>query len=430
MSSPTPAHTDMLDDLRAVLESPLLDIARALSEMLAPTVAHSALVIFTEDCTGRPRKRAGAAEIIDHVTIAELDAIRADRALDRSNAPHDENGSPGAATTVVVAGRERDALVWVADTGSLLVVTDPVLGPHTDAGRLHSEVARVWEIVALSIRQQVAAAAPTYLIDSRAASRERSRIVAELSDEHATTLEALLGVLRSPRSTDDAARSTAANIAASAMVRLRSVTDRERSIAEEPVAKAFARLKDDLLPLVRFGGFDMEYVDPPVHGRPVPGEVAHAGRAIVRGAVLALVEQHGVGRVRVQWDCDGHNLLVNIRDDGPGDLTIESASVRPLAARVAALDGEFRVEATPGWGSDIAVRMPLDAPAAPPASATEWALSSREAQVLELVAAGERNRAIARDLSISENTVKFHVANLLRKAGAANRVELAALVRG
>jgi DNA-binding NarL/FixJ family response regulator len=47
--------------------------------------------------------------------------------------------------------------------------------------------------------------------------------------------------------------------------------------------------------------------------------------------------------------------------------------------------------------------------------------------VLELVALGARNRAIAEKLSISENTVKFHVANLLRKVGASTRAELAAL---
>ena len=47
--------------------------------------------------------------------------------------------------------------------------------------------------------------------------------------------------------------------------------------------------------------------------------------------------------------------------------------------------------------------------------------------MLRLVASGARNRAIAGQLAISENTVKFHVSNLLRKAGAASRSELVAL---
>ncbi|MGV9674091.1 LuxR C-terminal-related transcriptional regulator [Nocardia sp. NPDC003482] len=50
-------------------------------------------------------------------------------------------------------------------------------------------------------------------------------------------------------------------------------------------------------------------------------------------------------------------------------------------------------------------------------------LSSREVEVIELLAAGEPNRLIARKLSISEGTVKTHVTHILRKLGAANRAE-------
>ncbi|WP_316293466.1 helix-turn-helix domain-containing protein, partial [Clavibacter michiganensis] len=63
-------------------------------------------------------------------------------------------------------------------------------------------------------------------------------------------------------------------------------------------------------------------------------------------------------------------------------------------------------------------------------AAGEAGLSAREREVLALVAGGSRNRAIATALGISENTVKFHVANLLRKMGASTRAELAGLVRG
>jgi DNA-binding CsgD family transcriptional regulator len=56
-------------------------------------------------------------------------------------------------------------------------------------------------------------------------------------------------------------------------------------------------------------------------------------------------------------------------------------------------------------------------------------LSPREREVLRLVASGARNRAIAERLNVSENTVKFHVSNLLRKVGASTRSELVALSR-
>lgn len=50
-------------------------------------------------------------------------------------------------------------------------------------------------------------------------------------------------------------------------------------------------------------------------------------------------------------------------------------------------------------------------------------LTVRERQVLELVAAGLPNKAIARELGISEHTAKFHVGSLLAKLGAASRTE-------
>ena len=264
---------------------------------------------------------------------------------------------------------------------------------------------------------------------ARTVAAERSKLIADLTDAHATTLESLLAVLRSGSTSDTAARQKATELAAAAMVALRAVSDLDRSLTEEPVARAFERLKNDLQPLVRFGDLDVQFIEPPVTGRALPGEVAHEARAIVRGAVLALVEQAGVARVRVQWDCDGSNLLIRIRDDGPGNLDAEVPSVRQLAARVVALSGTLNVEATAGWGSEMAVSLPLDAPTASVTAAAAWGLSPRERGVLELVASGARNKAIAEALTISENTVKFHVANLLRKVGASTRAELAALAR-
>jgi DNA-binding NarL/FixJ family response regulator len=44
-------------------------------------------------------------------------------------------------------------------------------------------------------------------------------------------------------------------------------------------------------------------------------------------------------------------------------------------------------------------------------------------QVLELLAEGLANKAIAERLAISDQTVKFHVAVILGKLGVANRTE-------
>jgi DNA-binding NarL/FixJ family response regulator len=50
-------------------------------------------------------------------------------------------------------------------------------------------------------------------------------------------------------------------------------------------------------------------------------------------------------------------------------------------------------------------------------------LTAREQQVLELLAEGLPNKAIAARLAISDQTVKFHVASISAKLGATNRTE-------
>jgi DNA-binding NarL/FixJ family response regulator len=63
---------------------------------------------------------------------------------------------------------------------------------------------------------------------------------------------------------------------------------------------------------------------------------------------------------------------------------------------------------------------------------TEKGLSTREMQVLQLVAVGHRNKQIARVLLISEETVKMHVKNLMSKLDASDRTHAVtiALQRG
>jgi len=51
-------------------------------------------------------------------------------------------------------------------------------------------------------------------------------------------------------------------------------------------------------------------------------------------------------------------------------------------------------------------------------------ISRRQRQVLGFLAVGSSNREIAEELGLSERTVKAHVAELLRKIGAPNRIAL------
>jgi len=56
-------------------------------------------------------------------------------------------------------------------------------------------------------------------------------------------------------------------------------------------------------------------------------------------------------------------------------------------------------------------------------STGKTALSPRERDVLRQLRRGHPNKLIARELNISESTVKIHVMNIMRKVDARNRTE-------
>ena len=79
-------------------------------------------------------------------------------------------------------------------------------------------------------------------------------------------------------------------------------------------------------------------------------------------------------------------------------------------------DGDARPELVEGGA--------LRAPRPSSDDETLWEpLTPREVQVLELLAEGLPNKAIASRLDISDQTVKFHVSAICGKLGAANRTD-------
>lgn len=67
----------------------------------------------------------------------------------------------------------------------------------------------------------------------------------------------------------------------------------------------------------------------------------------------------------------------------------------------------------------------------PPAE-SDWRtrLSPREQEAASLLARGASNKEIARELDITERTVKAHVAAMLEKLGARDRLQLSLIING
>lgn len=102
----------------------------------------------------------------------------------------------------------------------------------------------------------------------------------------------------------------------------------------------------------------------------------------------------------------------------PNDVSPEQL----VAALQAAANGllvlhptQVTPQVTNGFGSAPARSRELNELAEP--------LTPRESEVLQMLASGLGNKEIAAKLEISEHTVKFHVASILGKLGAATRTE-------
>jgi DNA-binding NarL/FixJ family response regulator len=127
--------------------------------------------------------------------------------------------------------------------------------------------------------------------------------------------------------------------------------------------------------------------------------------------------------VMVTVSDDQDNLFEAIKSGAEGYLLKATSEQELSAALTKIADGQPAL--SPGLADKIIdefARVTRDVPAKEP----EVRLSGREHEVLELVAAGSTNREIAATLFISENTVEFHMRNILGKLHANNRTQAVA----
>ena len=113
-------------------------------------------------------------------------------------------------------------------------------------------------------------------------------------------------------------------------------------------------------------------------------------------------------------------------DPAPGPIRLalvieDPALADRLAALLAGVPGLRLVGATEA--ADAAV---VPSTAVSPLADGDVPLTSRELEVLALLAEGASNKVIARRLGISVHTAKFHVASLLDKLDAVGRTEAVA----
>ena len=80
---------------------------------------------------------------------------------------------------------------------------------------------------------------------------------------------------------------------------------------------------------------------------------------------------------------------------------------------------------TPRLLDDLAARSQQAANASPAVGDQLALLTEREREIVKLIGSGESNKQIARELCITERTVKAHLTGIFRKLGVADRVRLA-----
>ena len=149
----------------------------------------------------------------------------------------------------------------------------------------------------------------------------------------------------------------------------------------------------------------MDLVMPGMDGVAATSRIA-AGEAAPRVLVLTsfAAEEQVVPAVRA--GAAGYLL----KDAEPG-------AVEDAVRRVAAGESLLHPQAAARLMAEVAT----DAPPRP----SRTSLTPREVEVLRLLAGGLSNRRLARELVISEKTVKTHVSSILSKLGLADRTQAA-----
>ncbi len=144
-----------------------------------------------------------------------------------------------------------------------------------------------------------------------------------------------------------------------------------------------------------------------------------------RVLMLTVSENENDLAAALQAGADGY-LLKTVESDQLADTIVKVVEGESVISpeMLTKLVSVFRSRpATAPVGAPASAPVPLEPPREAAASAD--LLSPREREILLLIARGDSNKLIARELDIAETTVKIHVQHILRKLGLSSRVQAA-----
>lgn len=104
---------------------------------------------------------------------------------------------------------------------------------------------------------------------------------------------------------------------------------------------------------------------------------------------------------------------------------IEPQVLKRVVAAIEQGELWIRRAITPRLLDDLGARFREDAYASTATGDDLALLTEREREIVRLIGSGESNKQIARELCITERTVKAHLTGIFRKLGVADRVRLA-----
>ncbi len=154
---------------------------------------------------------------------------------------------------------------------------------------------------------------------------------------------------------------------------------------------------------------------------PALKEAAPAARVLM----LTVSENENDLAAALQAGADGY-LLKTVESDQLADTIVKVLEGESVISpeMMTKLVSVFRTRPAAPVAEPVAPAVVAPEPSRE-AQAAVGLLSPREREILLLIARGDSNKLIARELDIAETTVKIHVQHILRKLGLSSRVQAA-----